>query len=140
MDNKEAQQKIAALKAIIQTLMPELYWTQAEGGAQANFGALVEDDDPVATAIANELTEPEIDEGFAWVDRARGSTEAEMRATPIVPFLNPRTDGADADQARGDRQTGKGSDHKARESLWIGMRTTVMLASASTDHARGKPR
>ena len=89
MDTKEAQQKIAALKSIIQTLMPELYWTQAEGGTQANFGALVEDDDPVATAIANELTEPEIDEGFAWIDRARGSAEAEMRATPIVPFLNP---------------------------------------------------
>ena len=69
--------------------MPELYWATIEGGAKANFRALVEDDEPVATAIATELTEHEIEEGFSWVTRSCASAEAEMQATPIVPYLTP---------------------------------------------------
>ena len=89
MDHDEAKRKIGALKAIIQTLMPELYLSPGKGAAKANFYELLEDQDPIATSIANELTESEIDEAFDWVRRAIGGAEAEMSATPIVPYLNP---------------------------------------------------
>ena len=89
MDHDEAKRKIGALKAIIQTLMPEMYWVLGKGEPKANFYERLEHHDIIATAIANELTESEIDEAFGWNERASSSAEAEMRETPIVPYLRP---------------------------------------------------
>lgn len=38
---------------------------------------------------AAELTETEIDHAFGWNARALGGPDAEMRAHPIVPHLQP---------------------------------------------------
>ena len=89
MENIEAQRTIGALKAIIQTVMPELYSALGKAGSKANFYQEHEHHDLIATAIANELTENEIDEAFGWNERASSSAEAEMRETPIVPYLRP---------------------------------------------------
>lgn len=89
MDHNEAERKIGALKAIIQTLMPEFYWTPGDGGSKTTFFEQLECRDVIATAIANELTESEIDVAFGWNERAIGSADAEMRAHPLVPYLRP---------------------------------------------------
>ena len=65
MEENEASRKIAALTAIIQTLILELYWNEDEEAGKRRFFDAVEEDDPVSMAIANELTGSEIDVAFA---------------------------------------------------------------------------
>ena len=40
-------------------------------------------------AIANELTETEIEHAFGWNARAQGGPDAEIREHPLVPYLRP---------------------------------------------------
>ena len=87
MDENETQPKIAALKAIIQTMMEEAFWCENEGGAKAFFKVMLDDEDPVAVAIRNELTEDEIERAFSWTEMCSGSVEEEMRVMPIVGHL-----------------------------------------------------
>ena len=87
MDLTEAKHKIDALKAIVKTVMPNVYPHTEEVSAKTFFYETIEDDDPLTMAIANELTEKEIDEAFGWVEASHGSVENELRATPIVTHL-----------------------------------------------------
>ena len=89
MDHDEATRKIGALKAIIQSLTPKYNWGLGSGDAMANFYEAVATHDVIASAIANELTESEIDHAFGWNAQAQGGPEAEMRAHPLVPYLRP---------------------------------------------------
>ena len=84
----DPQRKIAALKAIIQTLMPEYNWGLGSGDAKANFYKELQSGDVIATAIAAELTKSEIAHAFEWNARALGGPDAETRAHPLVPYLN----------------------------------------------------
>ena len=80
------ERKVGALKAILQTVMPDLYWHD-EDGAEAFFRDSVQDDDPVALTIANELTKHEIREAFSWGERCDGSLESELGQMPVMAFL-----------------------------------------------------
>ena len=64
MDDSSTNRQIAALKAIVQTVIRELYWSKG-ADRQVYFTDAVEDADPVAMAVANELTEEEIAKAFA---------------------------------------------------------------------------
>ena len=84
----ERSRQVAALKAIIQTLIPEAYWSQEdESPDEERFFEMVEGGEPVAIAIANELTREEIAEACSWGERGDGSIEAELRTTPVMAFL-----------------------------------------------------
>ena len=87
VDLTEAKHKIDALKAIMKTVMPVVYPHTEEGSARTFFYEMLEDDDPLTMALANELTEKEIDEAFGWVEATQGSVENELRVTPIVTHL-----------------------------------------------------
>ena len=87
MDENEPQRKIAALKAIIQTMMENVFWGENEGGARAFFEEMLDDEDPIAVAIRNELTEEEIEQAFSWTEMCNGSVAEEMRVMPIVEHL-----------------------------------------------------
>ena len=89
MGEKQAGERIAALKAIIQTIIPEFYLTRGLEGARANFFESLESDDHIAMAIANEFSRAEIEEAFDWIQGSHRSVEAEMSATPITPYLTP---------------------------------------------------
>ena len=89
MENIEAQRTIGALKAIIQTLMPEYYRAFGDGTSNTTFYEQLAQHDIIANAIANELTESEIAQAFGWNERSIGSADAEMRAHPLVPYLRP---------------------------------------------------
>lgn len=62
----DADEKVAALKAIVQTLVGEHYSEENEDEAKRRFLAMAEADLPVAMAIVNEPTEAELDAAFRW--------------------------------------------------------------------------
>ena len=74
---------IAALTAIVQTMLPELY----AGGAR-QFDEAVRDDEPLALAIGNTLGAEAIAEGFAWSGASTRSPDAELAAIPAADFLS----------------------------------------------------
>ena len=86
--DRPESESIAALKAIIQTMLPELYSMESGGLPKQNFVESLERDEPVAMTISNELADSEIDEAFGWTEMASEREEAELRATPVTPFLN----------------------------------------------------
>ena len=86
MDHDDCDQKIAALTAIVQTMMPELYWDVPDNAAQP-FHDAVRDDDPLALAISETLTPQEIAHAFAWGDARLRSPDDDLAAIPVVPFL-----------------------------------------------------
>ena len=88
MNQNVVSHQIAALKAIIQTMMPEFYLMQSGGSPKENFFESLEKDEAIAMAISNEFTESEIDDAFGWTKMGSEGGEAELRATPITPFLN----------------------------------------------------
>ena len=88
MEENEASRKIAALTAIIQTLILELYWNEDEAAGKQRFFDAVEEDDPVSMAIANELTGSEIDVAFAWPGHTQVGVEEELPDTPVMAFLS----------------------------------------------------
>ena len=88
MDHNEAERKIGALKAILKTLMPEYYLMESCGLPKQNFLESLEKDEPIAMAISNEFGETEIEDAFGWTKMAGEGGEAELRATPVTPFLN----------------------------------------------------
>ena len=59
VDRTEARRQIDALKAIVQTMLPAVYPKDDGRSAQAFFNELLQDDEPVALAIADQLTEGE---------------------------------------------------------------------------------
>ena len=88
MNQKVASRQIAALKAIIQTMMPEFYLMQSGGSPKEAFLESLEKDEPIAMAISNEFTESEIENAFGWTKMGSEGGETELRATPVTPFLN----------------------------------------------------
>ena len=87
MDENEARRKIAALTAIVQTMMAEVYCGLGTLSARQWFDLQREEDEALATAIANELCEEELDRAFGWTQAALGSSAEEVRANPVAPHL-----------------------------------------------------
>ena len=87
MVENEASRKIAALTAIIQTLILEHYWEEDEEAGKERFRRMVEGDHPVAMAIVSELTQDELDAAFTWPDETDTDVGKELAATPVVAYL-----------------------------------------------------
>ena len=64
MDEDEARRKIAALTAIVQTMIHEVFSANGENNAREMFDLQLEEDELLAMTIANELTEEELDRAF----------------------------------------------------------------------------
>ena len=87
MDETGAQRKIAALKAIVQTMVHEVYSGGSES-ARELFLVQLEEDEVLAVAVANELSEDELEHAFTWAEAAIGSEKDAMSANPVVPYLS----------------------------------------------------
>ena len=87
MEENEARRKIAALTAIVQTMMNEVYSEPGEASGKEWFDLQLEEDQLLAMAIANELDEEELDRAFGWVEVAFGSSSNEIAASPVAPHL-----------------------------------------------------
>ena len=87
MSEPNASRKIAALTAIIQTLILEHYWEADEEAGKQRFLGLAEGEHPVAMAVMNELTEDELDAAFRWPDQTHMGGGKEIPAMPVVAFL-----------------------------------------------------
>ncbi|MCY4450316.1 MAG: hypothetical protein OXC01_00020 [Immundisolibacterales bacterium] len=87
MDENETRRKIAALTAIVQTMMHEVYSGPGDGSGRKRFDLQLEEDELLAMAIANELGEEELGRAFTWVEGANGSSGDEVSAGPISPHL-----------------------------------------------------
>ena len=87
LDDNEACRKIAALTAIVQTMMHEVYCAHGTMDARESFDLQVEEDELLAMAIANELGEEELAHAFGWVEAAFGSNNDELSASPVLPHL-----------------------------------------------------
>ena len=87
MDGTDTDTKIAALTAIVQTLVLEHYGQEDEEEARQRFLAMAEADYPVAMAIINELTEAELDAAFRWPGKNKGEEDG-LPATPVITFLS----------------------------------------------------
>ena len=83
MQPDDPTRTIAALAAIVHTMLPELY----SGGPQ-QFDEAVRDDEPLALAIGNTLSAEAIAEGFAWSGASSRSPDAELGAIPAAAFLS----------------------------------------------------
>ena len=92
MDHNETDRKIAALTAIVQTMLPELY-CDAPHNTQQPFDNAVSDDDPLALAISETLTPDEIAHAFAWAKAPLRSPDEELAAIPVVPCLGAQHQG-----------------------------------------------
>ena len=88
MDENEARRKIAALTAIIQTMMHEVYSGPGEASGREWFDLQLEEDELLALGIANELDEEELDGAFGWVEVAFGASSNEVSASPVAPHLH----------------------------------------------------
>ena len=87
MDDNEARRNIAALTAIIQTMMHEVYSGSGKESAREWFDLQIREDEMLAMAIANELTEEELERAFDWPEAAFQSSRNEVSATPVAAHL-----------------------------------------------------
>ena len=87
MHEAHASRKLAALTAIIQTMLLEHYWEQDETEGKRRFLRLAEADHPVAMAIVNELSEEEFDAAFRWPGGTNRDRTKGLAATPVLAFL-----------------------------------------------------
>ena len=87
MDEGEARRKIAALKAVIQAMLHEVYWESGSKRRSERFDLQLEDDDALAMAIANELDADELAHAFGWIDAGFASGREELAANPVAPYL-----------------------------------------------------
>ena len=83
MTSNTPDRAIAALTAIVQTMLPELY-----AGGRKQFDEAVRDDEPLALAIGSTLGAEAIAHGFAWSGTSPRSPDAELAAIPAAAFLN----------------------------------------------------
>ena len=108
MDEEEARRQIAALKAIVQAMMSEVYAGAGSETGRRLFNLQFEDDEVLAMAIANELGEGELAKAFGLAEAEFGSAQDELTASPVVPHLR--------------------KDQRARARV-------ALLAHAEADHA-----
>ena len=85
--HNEARRKIAALTAIVQTMMHEVYSGPHRQSAREWFDLQVREDELLAMAIANELSEEELVQAFGWMEAAFGSSGNEVSASPVAAHL-----------------------------------------------------
>ena len=83
----EARRKIAALTAIVQTMMHHVYAGFAAKSGRPVFDLQLEDDEVLAMAIANELDQAALTHAFGWAEAAFGSLNDELSSTPVTPHL-----------------------------------------------------
>lgn len=89
MQESEAGRRIAALTAIVQTMIQEVYCGPGGEGGRAWFDGQLREDEALALAIANELDEAALAHAFAWAAAASGSSGEEIAASPVVAHLDP---------------------------------------------------
>ena len=87
MDENEAHRRVGALTAIVQMLLPDRYGPASEENAMTSFRELANAGDPLASAISNELAEPEIEQALVSRGRTYATHEAALRATSVYPYL-----------------------------------------------------
>ena len=88
MDTDEEQiREIAALKAIVQTMLPDVYWHD-ELECRDFFLEQVEDHDPVAMAVTNVLSEEEVEHAFGWGRENYKEVASELRTMPVAAHLS----------------------------------------------------
>ena len=88
MDEDEARRQIAALKAIVQALMRELYSGAGSENGREFFDSQLEEDEVLAMAIANELGEEELAQTFGLEKAGLDSERDELATSPIAPHLS----------------------------------------------------
>lgn len=88
MDEDEAHRKIAALKAITQIMLQEVYWGSGSETGRKRFDLGLQDDEALAMAIANEFGTDELDHAFGWTDAGFASSRDELAANPVTPHLS----------------------------------------------------
>ena len=87
MDEKEERRKIAALTAIVQTMIHEVFSGTGGKNGRELFDLQLKEDELLAMAIGNELTEEELDRAFGWVEEAYGSSRDEISASPVATHV-----------------------------------------------------
>ena len=87
MDKDEALRKIAALKAIIQAMLYEVYWESGSESRRERFDLRLEDDDALAMAISNEFDADELAHAFRRVGAVFACGREELAANPVTPHL-----------------------------------------------------
>ena len=88
MDTDEEQMReIAALKAIVQTMLPDVYWTD-DLECRDFFLQQLDDHDPVAMAITNVLSEEEVEHACAWGRENYKEVASELRTMPVAAHLS----------------------------------------------------
>ena len=88
MDTDEEQtREIAALKAIVQTMLPDVYWHD-DLECRDFFLEQLDDHDPVAMAITNVLSEEEVEHACAWGRENYKEVASELRTMPVAAHLS----------------------------------------------------
>ena len=87
VDENESHRKIAALTAMVQTMVHEVYSRTGKESARGRFDLQVEEDELLAMAVATQLSEEELAHAFGWARAAFGSNDGEMSASPVLPHV-----------------------------------------------------
>ena len=90
MNGGEARRRIAALTAIVQTLMRETYCGAGPENGRALFELQIEDDELLAMAIRNEFDKAALAEVFSVSAAGAGPVADEVAASPLAPHLTPQ--------------------------------------------------
>ena len=88
MDESEARRKVAALTAIVQTMVTEFYGTLSAKQATAAFAARVADGEPLACAISSELPSKKIDHALTATESRPEVDENVLNAIPAYHYLS----------------------------------------------------
>ena len=88
MNEDESRRKIAALTAIVQTMLHEVYCESGSETGRERFDHGLYDDDALAIAIANEIEADELARAFGWTDAVFASGRDELAANPVTPHLS----------------------------------------------------
>ena len=87
MKGEEAQRRIAALTALVQTLMRETYCGTGARNGRALFDRQLEDDELLAMAIRNELDDAMLAEVFSASHASGHPVGDEVAASLLAPHL-----------------------------------------------------
>ena len=90
MNAEQAQQRIAALTAIVQTMMRETYCGTGGENGRALFELQLEDDELLAMAIRNVFGEALLTETFSASAAGAGAAGEEVAASSLAPHLTPK--------------------------------------------------